>query len=110
MPALVLDADWNLLRANRGGRWLAATLLPWTAHLPAATSVNMLDLLAHPDGLTTVILNLAEVGPTLLAHVRQKRWRIRRSAHGWRLSPRDRAPGSATTLCMPVPSVSPHRC
>jgi transcriptional regulator with XRE-family HTH domain len=28
MPALVLDAHWNLLQLNRGGEWLAATLMP----------------------------------------------------------------------------------
>ncbi len=72
MPAMVLDADWNLLRANRGGRWLAATLLPWAADLPATAPVNILDLLAHPEGFTKAMLNLAEVGPTLLAHLRQE--------------------------------------
>ena len=27
-PALVIDAQWNLLRLNRGGQWLAAVLMP----------------------------------------------------------------------------------
>lgn len=70
MPALVLDAQWNLLQMNRGGRWLAATLLPWTADLPPGQPVNMLDLLAHPEGFTRSMRNLAEVGPALLAHLR----------------------------------------
>ena len=70
MPALVLDAQWNLLQMNRGGRWLAATLLPWAADLPQDAPVNMLDLLAHPEGFTRHMRNLDEVGPALLAHLR----------------------------------------
>ena len=27
-PAFVIDSRWNLLRLNRGGQWLAATLMP----------------------------------------------------------------------------------
>jgi transcriptional regulator with XRE-family HTH domain len=69
MPALVLDAHWNLLRMNRGGRWLARTLMPWTADLPDDTPANMLDLLAHPDGFCRRITNLRDVGPELLAHL-----------------------------------------
>jgi transcriptional regulator with XRE-family HTH domain len=70
MPALLLDADWNMLRMNRGAAWLALILVPWAAGLPAGTPINMLDLLAHPQGFTPHILNLHEVGPTLLSHVR----------------------------------------
>lgn len=70
MPALVLDAHWNLLRTNAGGRWLAQTLMPWTAALPEDAPVNMLDLLAHPEGFCQRITNLREVGPELLAHLR----------------------------------------
>ena len=70
MPALVLDAHWNLLRMNRGATWLALTLMPWAADLPPGTPMNMLDLLAHPDGFTPHIVNLHEVAPALMAHVR----------------------------------------
>jgi transcriptional regulator with XRE-family HTH domain len=70
MPALVIDAQWNLLHANQGGRWLAATLMPWAAQRPANTPMNMLDLLAHPEGFTRQMVNLHEVGPALLAHLR----------------------------------------
>lgn len=72
MPALVLDADWNLLRTNRGGRWLVATLLPWAASLPGPAQVNILDVLVHPDGLARAVVNLAEVGPAFLAHLRHE--------------------------------------
>lgn len=71
MPALVLDADWNLVRANRGGQWLAATLMPGLGTLENA-SINMLDLLAHPEGLTRRITNLPEIGPPFLAHLREQ--------------------------------------
>jgi transcriptional regulator with XRE-family HTH domain len=70
MPALLLDAAWNVLRMNRGATWLALTLMPWAASLPPGTPMNMLDLLAHPEGFSARILNLHEVGPPLLAHVR----------------------------------------
>ena len=67
MPALVIDAQWNLLRLNRGGQWLAATLMPWTAALTETAPVNLLDLLSHPEGFTKPIVNLAEVGPAMLS-------------------------------------------
>jgi len=70
MPALVLDAYWNLVRSNAGGRWLARTLMPWAAALPEDAPVNMLDLLAHPEGFCRRITNLRDVGPELLAHLR----------------------------------------
>ncbi len=69
-PALVIDAQWNLLHFNRGGKWLAGTLMPWAADLPEGTPVNMLDMLAHPEGFAKNMLNLDEVGPALLAHLR----------------------------------------
>ena len=65
----MMDAAWNVLRMNRGSRWLAETLLPWAADMPADAPINMIDLLAHPDGFTRHMLNLDEVGPALLAHM-----------------------------------------
>lgn len=38
MPAMVMDAAWNVLHMNRGARWLATTLLPWMADLPPAST------------------------------------------------------------------------
>jgi transcriptional regulator with XRE-family HTH domain len=70
MPALLLDADWNVLRMNQGAAWLAVTLMPWAADSLAVAPVNMLDLLAHPEGFTRHMLNLHEVGPVLLSHLR----------------------------------------
>ena len=31
MPAMVMDAAWNVLHMNRGAQWLATTLMPWLA-------------------------------------------------------------------------------
>jgi transcriptional regulator with XRE-family HTH domain len=72
MPAYVLDAGWNVTHLNEGARWLFTTLVPWAADLPESTSVNMLDMLAHPHGSTAMMTNLAEVGPTLLAQLREE--------------------------------------
>ena len=70
MPALVLDAHWNLLSANRGGHWLAATLAPWAVDLSNPSPLNLLDLLIHPKGPIASITNLAEVGPPFLSRLR----------------------------------------
>jgi transcriptional regulator with XRE-family HTH domain len=72
MPALVIDAQWNLLRLNRGGQWLANTLLPGAADQATATPMNLLDSLIHPEGLLKSVVNLSEVGPALLARLRQE--------------------------------------
>jgi transcriptional regulator with XRE-family HTH domain len=72
MPALAVDAHWNLIRANAGLRWLTATLMPWTAALPQHAPVNMLDLLIHPDGFLRHVKNLRELGPALLAQLREE--------------------------------------
>jgi transcriptional regulator with XRE-family HTH domain len=70
MPAMVMDAAWNVLQMNRGAQWLATTLMPWMADVPAGTPVNMIDAMLHPEGMTRHITNLEEVAPALLAHMR----------------------------------------
>lgn len=74
-PAFVIDAQWNVLHHNRGGLWLALTLMPWASALlagrtPESAPVNLLDMLSHPEGFARHMTNLAEVGPALLAHLR----------------------------------------
>lgn len=69
-PALVLDADWNVLRMNRGALWLATTLLPAGALALATSPVNMLDLLTAADGLAGHVTNIDDVGPRFLAMLR----------------------------------------
>lgn len=77
MPAFVIDAHWNLLQTNRGGEWLAATLAP--ALLAQAQQAgenapppNMLTLMLHPEGFARAMTNLEEVGPDLLARLRDE--------------------------------------
>ena len=76
MPAFVIDAHWNLLHLNAGGRWLALTLMPWPesalngAAVESGVQLNLLDALCHPEGFTHHLINLHEIGPTFLAHIR----------------------------------------
>ena len=70
MPAMVMDAAWNVLHMNRGAQWLATTLMPWMADLPPGQPINMIDAMLHPEGMTQPITNLEEVAPALLAHLR----------------------------------------
>jgi transcriptional regulator with XRE-family HTH domain len=70
MPAMVMDAAWNVLQMNRGAQWLATTLMPWLADLPAGQPISMLDAMLHPQGMLQHITNLEEVAPALLAHLR----------------------------------------
>jgi transcriptional regulator with XRE-family HTH domain len=70
MPAMVMDAAWNVLQMNRGAQWMALTLMPWIAHLPKDQPVNMLDAMLHPEGMTSHMTNLEEVAPAMLAHLR----------------------------------------
>ena len=70
MPAMVMDAQWNVLHFNQGAQWLVGTLMPWVAALPEGTPANLLDLLLDPEGFTKSLLNLAEVAAPMLAHLR----------------------------------------
>lgn len=70
MPAMVMDAAWNVLQMNRGAQWIALTLMPWISHLSQGQPINMLDAMLHPEGMTRCITNLEEVAPAMLAHLR----------------------------------------
>jgi hypothetical protein len=70
MPAMVMDAAWNVLHMNRGAQWMALTLMPWIAELPPGQPINLLDAMLHPGGMTRHMTNLEEVAPALLAHLR----------------------------------------
>lgn len=70
MPAFVLDAEWNILHLNQGALWLATTLMPWLASKLAGGPINLLDLMIEPEGFCKHMLNLHEVGPHVLAHLR----------------------------------------
>jgi transcriptional regulator with XRE-family HTH domain len=75
-PALVLDAQWNVLQLNNGALWLAKLLMPeLLAQLQAAGgTLNFLDALCHPQGFTRQLSNMEEVGPALLMHLRDEAW------------------------------------
>jgi transcriptional regulator with XRE-family HTH domain len=70
MPAMVMDAAWNVLQMNRGARWMATALMPWLAQLPPDAPINLLDAMLHPEGMTKQMTNLEEVAPAILAHLR----------------------------------------
>jgi transcriptional regulator with XRE-family HTH domain len=70
MPAMVMDAAWNVLHMNRGARWMAVTLMPWMAQLPPDQPINLLDAMLHPEGMARNMINLEEVAPAMLAHLR----------------------------------------
>lgn len=73
MPAFCIDAAWNIVHLNRGALNLVSCLLPWTkSSLTSGQAFNLLDLLAHPEGLAKQILNLEEVGPAFLFQLRQE--------------------------------------
>ncbi len=69
-PALVLDADWNVVRMNRGAMWLAVLLMPSAAAALGQVQLNMLDLLTHPGGLSHHVTNIEDVGPRFLGMLR----------------------------------------
>jgi transcriptional regulator with XRE-family HTH domain len=71
-PCYVLDAAWNIVQLNQGGAWLAATLVPHLLPQTAGMAMNMLDLLARPQGLLKNVSNLPDVGPQLLSQLRQE--------------------------------------
>lgn len=70
MPAMVMDASWNVLQMNRGAQWMATLLMPWMTELPPGQPINLLDAMLHPEGMVQRITNLEEVGPAMLAHLR----------------------------------------
>ena len=60
VPAMILDTDWNVIQFNRGGQWLARTLMPWLEEMKDQGDLNILDLLCLPEGFTKAIQNLLE--------------------------------------------------
>lgn len=70
MPAMVMDAAWNVLQMNRGAQWMATALMPWMAQLPPGQPINLLDAMLHPEGMMRRVTNLEEVAPAILAHLR----------------------------------------
>jgi transcriptional regulator with XRE-family HTH domain len=61
-PAIVLDADWNLVRRNHGAAAFASFLLPGAP----GDAFNVLELLFSRDGLQPLIANWEQLSSTLL--------------------------------------------
>ena len=57
-------------QANGGARWLVETLAGSSSPSSPVASLNMLELLLAPGGFLARIVNLSEVGPTMLSHLR----------------------------------------
>ena len=74
MPAMVMNAQWDVLELNTAALWLAQTLMPGFMAQHALDTpqapLNMIDALAHPLGLGKQLVNRAEVTPAVLAHMR----------------------------------------
>lgn len=83
-PALVLDAEWNLVMANAGVQRLLDLLgLP----MPASPA-NLLDWLLAKDGLRGCLLNEAEVCGEVLHRARRESLHVPAlAAHLQRLAP-----------------------
>ncbi len=74
LPAMVMDAEWNVLQMNQGAQWLSCTLMPWIAPILANNPeqpINLLDAMLHPEGMFRHVTNLQEVAPSVLAHLRE---------------------------------------
>ena len=61
-PAIVMDANWNILRLNRGAQALTALFVP----APEAPSGNALELLFSADGLQPFVKDWEELSATIL--------------------------------------------
>ena len=72
VPAMILDTDWNVIQFNRGGQWLARTLMPWLEEIKDQGGLNILDLLCLPEGFTKAIQNLEDVGPVILSILKKE--------------------------------------
>lgn len=78
LPGVVLDEDWDIVAGNAGFLWLAqaagATIaLPTLGPdgEPTGPGPNLIDLVLDPGGLGPALLNIMEVAPAVLRHLRQ---------------------------------------
>lgn len=78
LPAVVLNEDWDVVAGNEGFLWLAeaagaTVVLPTMGPdgEPTGRGPNLVDLVLAPGGLGPSLLNLMEVAPAVLQHLRQ---------------------------------------
>lgn len=65
-PAMLLDAQWNVLETNAAVPALMRLIGFTPAVRPGAAPMNMLEVLLGPDGLLPWIINAAELAPVVL--------------------------------------------
>jgi transcriptional regulator with XRE-family HTH domain len=77
-PAIILDAEWRIVASNTGFRWLievcgGQVAVPQLDDVALTTDrgPTLTDLVLGPHGIGHAVLNLLEVGPAYLAHLRQ---------------------------------------
>lgn len=70
MPALVIDANWRVVLLNKGAQWLTLTLVPRFSQTLGTGPISLLDMLNHPEGLLSVMVNAQEAGSVFLAELR----------------------------------------
>jgi len=69
LPAVVLDRQWNVVRANEGARRLFGALL---APDPLPEPANVLRLVLQPGRVRDAVENWADVAPALLERARRE--------------------------------------
>ena len=69
LPAVLLDRQWNVLRANAGAESLFRTLL---APDPIPEPANVLRLVLQPGRVRDAVENWADVAPALLERARRE--------------------------------------
>lgn len=71
-PAVLIDADWNVLDRNAAASWLATQLMPGGIAADSARPLNLLDALVDPAGTRRFLANFDEVLRAVLRLVRHE--------------------------------------
>ncbi|GAA0522904.1 transcriptional regulator [Paractinoplanes deccanensis] len=69
-PAVVMDRDWTIRRANTAAEHFFGFLL--AGHPPVPGPANVLRLMFHPDGVRPYVTNWPEVAHALVRRVRRE--------------------------------------
>lgn len=71
-PAFVFDADWRIVRMNAAARWICQVVMPglWNGD----ERLDMLAVLAHPDGWLARAREPAVIAAALLGQLRAEQW------------------------------------
>lgn len=71
-PAFVFDADRRMRRLNRGGQWLCSLVMPrlWSKVTCPDVGVDMIEALAHPDGLLSHMRDAQAIGAGMTEQLR----------------------------------------